>query len=63
MILLGLTFLDHGCPLTISVTIVIAALTNLYASTSRTDANTHADFFRERGGCQGSYQQSAVRIS
>jgi hypothetical protein len=55
MILLGLTFLDHGCPLTISVTIVIAALTNRYTSTSRTDANTHADFFREREGCQGSY--------
>jgi hypothetical protein len=51
----GLSFLDHGCPLTISVAVVIAALTDRYTSTTRTEANTHADFFRERGCCQGSY--------
>jgi hypothetical protein len=59
----GLTFLDHGCPLTISVTVVMAALTNRYTSNTRTEADTHADFFRERGYCQGSYYTSAVGAS
>jgi hypothetical protein len=31
----GLTFLDHGCPLTISVTVVMAALTNRYTCACR----------------------------